>query len=58
MPSRDLTDDLKLGVVGVLILIYHHVFELVSILGADRVVILQKPGSVEQDVVKIHCLIE
>jgi hypothetical protein len=53
-----LVDNLKLGLIGILILINHHILKLGAVFVPHSGVALEQLGGEEQDIVEIHCLIK
>ena len=51
-----LQDNLLLGVVGILVLIYQHVAETLHILLADVLMMFEQQEGLHQQVVKVHCV--
>ncbi len=58
MFARNLAHDFELRLVGILILVDHHIAELGGVFGAHRGVGLEQFGGVEQDIVKVQSLVE
>ena len=55
--SRYLINDLKLCLIGILILIDHHILKELLILGSDRFISLQELCCIEQNIVKVQRLV-
>ncbi len=58
MLPGNLAHDLKLCLIGILILIDHHIAEKLLILAAYSFVVLQQARGIEQDIVEIQGLVE